>query len=90
MLGSAHAQIDKFHKCKLQMTKYLVLCQRITTESGGCLNFGSISGRLKKWNAKLKINGGRLEGGGGVNAHLVPSQVPVRRRRVERTRNLGQ
>ena len=77
-------------KCKLQMTKYLVLGQRITTESGGCLNFGSISGRLKKWDAKLKINGGRLEGGRGVDAHCVPSQVLVGRRRIERAGNLRQ
>ena len=83
MLGS-------FTNTKLQITKYLVLGQRIATESGGCLNFGSISGRLKKWDAKLKINGGRLEGGGGVDAHCVPSQVLVGRRRIERAGNLRQ
>ena len=69
---------------------HLVLDQAVSVESGRCPDVGSISGRLKEGNAKLKLDGGRLEGGRGVDAHLVPSQVPVRRRRVEGTRNLGQ
>ena len=69
---------------------YLVLDQAVPIEGGSCPNVSSIPGRLKEGYAKLKLDGGRLEGGRGVNAHLVPSQVPVRRRRVEGTRNLEQ
>ena len=73
-----------------QLPNNLVLGQRVPTESSRCLNFGSISGRLREGDAKLEINRGRLEGGGGVDAHGVTAQVLVRSRRVERACNLRQ
>ena len=79
IMGSA--QIDKFKN-------YLVLGQCVSTESSSCLNFGPISGRLQEGDAKFKIDRGRLEGGGGVDAHCVPSQVLVCCSRIERAGNL--
>ena len=70
------------------MANYLVLGQRVSTESCGCLYFGSISGRLGEGDAKLKINGGRLEGGGGVDAHQAARQVLVGGSGVEGARDL--
>ena len=80
-MGSA--QIDKFDN-------HLVLGQCVPTESSSCLNFGPISGRLQEGYAKFKIDRGRLEGGRGVDAHGVSSQVLVCCRRIERAGNLRQ
>ena len=79
IMGSA--QIDKFKN-------HLVLGQCVPTERSSCLNFGPISGRLQEGDAKFKINRGRLEGGRGVDAHGVSSQVLVCCRRIERAGNL--
>ena len=68
---------------------HLVFDDTVSTQAGRCPNFGSVSGCLNKGDAELKLDGGGLEGGGGVDAHGVPSQVLVRSCRVERTGNLG-
>jgi len=68
---------------------HLVFDQTVPTQSGRCPHFGSIPRCLKEGDAKLKLDGGRLEGGGGVDAHGVSSQVLVCCCRVERTGNLS-
>merc|ERR1719234_2681311 len=68
---------------------HLVFNQAVPTQCGRCPNFCSISSCLKEGYAKLELDGGRLEGGRGVDAHCVSSQVLVCCSRVESTGNLS-
>ena len=67
---------------------YLVLNQRVSTQSCCSPHFSSITSGLIERHSELELDGGGLERGGGVDPHPVPSQVLVCGSWVEGTSNL--
>ena len=67
---------------------YLVLDQRVSTQSCCSPHFSSITSGLIEGHSELELDGGRLERGRGVDPHSVPSQVLVCGSWVEGTSNL--